>query len=859
MTLAHLSRRRLLAALLALLIGVPALALAALWVTLPSVDDLYRRAQAPSTRLLDRHGRLLYEIIDPRAGHHTPLPLDQIPLRLRQATIAVEDANFYTNPGVDLSGILRALWINLQGGEVLAGGSTITQQLARMILLEPEERTQRTLLRKLRESLLAWQIAQRYSKDEVLALYLNQSYYGNLAYGVEAAARAYFGKPASALDLAECALLAGLVQAPAAYDPFNAPERARARQSVVLDLMIKQGYLSAAEADEARQARLSYAPSAFAIRAPHFVSYARLWLEERFGPEMLARGGLVVTTTLDLALNDAATAIVRARLKQLQEPGAGLPSHNARNAAVVALDPQTGAIRAMVGSPDYFDAGISGAVNATIALRQPGSAIKPVTYAAAFQRLRGFTAATPILDVRTAFPTREGAPYLPENYDRRFHGPISARDALATSNNVAAVRVLQQVGLENMLAVANALGIHSFRSPDAYGLSLTLGGGEVRLLELTAAYAAFANQGARVDPFAVLQVADASGALLYQRPVAPNPAQSDQPSVIDPRVAWLVTDILADNAARAPAFGQNSVLKLSRPAAVKTGTTTDWRDNWTVGYTPDLVTGVWVGNASGEPMARVSGVTGAGPIWADVMEVAHRGQPARWFQRPAGLIRVEVCALSGMLPSPDCPHTRWEWFLEGTQPTETDTWHARERIDQATGQPADETTPPDRVVTRLAFRLPVEARNWAREQGWPLAIEPASAESRSSTGQPGPIADAQAAGAPCGSKSAPCPPLTLAQPDQGAIFRISRQLPRSVQRVPLEARVDTDRIRLSGVARVEVILDGAAGPRVIASMPAFPYRAFWTLEPGRHTLFARAYLTDGAHVDSLPVEIQVLE
>ncbi len=844
MLFVHLSRSRLVAALVALLIGIPALALAALWVTLPSVDDLYRRVQAPSTRILDRHGRLLYEIIDPRAGHHAPLPLDRIPVRLRQATIAVEDANFYTNPGVDLAGIVRALWINVQGGEVLAGGSTITQQLARMMLLEPEERAQRTLLRKLRESLLAWQIAQRYSKDEVLALYLNQSYYGNLAYGVEAAARAYFGKPAGALDLAECALLAGLIQAPALYDPFNAPERAKQRQGVVLDLMVRQGYLTAAEAAEARQARLSYAPSAFAIRAPHFVSYVRLWLETQFGPEMLVRGGLVVTTTLDLALNDATTAIVRARLAQLQQPAGGLPAHNARNAAVVALDPQSGAIRVMVGSPNYFDAGISGAVNAALALRQPGSAIKPVTYAAAFQSVPGFTAATPILDVRTAFPTREGTPYLPENYDRRFHGPISARDALATSNNVAAVRVLQQVGLDAMIGLANALGIHSFRSADAYGLSLTLGGGEVRLLELAAAYAALAHKGRRVDPFAVSAVTDAGGRVLYVRPTDQLPAP--QPQILDPRVAWLVTDILADNAARAAAFGQNSVLKLSRPAAVKTGTTTDWRDNWTVGYTPDLVVGAWVGNADGQPMRRVSGVTGAGPIWADVMEMAHRGQPTRWFERPAGLTRVEVCALSGLLPSPDCPHTRWEWFVEGTQPTIADTWHVRERIDRATGQLADAGTPPERVMTRLAFRLPAEARDWARAQGWPLALEPT------------PERSVAQAGVSCNAGAA-CAPLMLVQPDAGAIFRVSRQLPRSVQRIALEVHVDADQIPLSGVARVEVILDDPAGRRVIAAMSALPYRAFWTLEPGAHRLFARAHLAGGAHVDSLPVQIQVLE
>ena len=844
----HVTPRRLLFIILAAMMAVPVIALTVLWVTLPSVDNLHQRAQAPSTRILDRNGRLLYEIIDPRTGHHTPLPLDRVPVRLQQATVAVEDANFYSNPGVDLIGIIRALWINLQGGEVLAGGSTITQQVARMLLLEPEERVQRTLLRKVRESLLAWQIAHRYSKDEVLALYLNESYYGNLAYGVEAAAQAYFGKPASDLDLAECALIAGLVQAPSAYDPFNAPDRAKGRQTVVLDLMVKQGYLTAGEANEARQARLSYAPAAFSIRAPHFVSYVRVWLEDKFGAEMLTRGGLVVTTTLDLALNDAATGIVRARLKQLQEPGGGLPSHNARNAAVIALDPKTGAIKVMVGSPDFFDAGISGAVNASISLRQPGSAIKPVTYAAAFQQVRGFTAATPILDVRTAFPTREGTPYLPENYDRRNHGPVSARDALATSNNVAAVSVLQRVGLDNMLAVANALGIHSFRSADAYGLSLTLGGGEVRLLELASAYAAFANAGERVDPFAVVQVRDAAGDVLFLRPDDRGSLDAERQPVIDPRVAWLVSDILADDAARAAAFGQNSVLTLSRPAAVKTGTTTDWRDNWTMGYTPDLVTGVWVGNASGEPMARISGVTGAGPIWADVMEVAHRGKPSTSFARPEGLVRVEVCALSGMLPAPDCPHTRLEWFLEGTQPAQPDTWYVRQRIDVSTNQLANESTPQERVVERVGLRLPVEAREWARDQGWPLALEPAAVAPAGSLGEGQQGAENDTA---CDAQSGGCPRVSLAQPDQGAIFRISKQLPRSVQRIPLEVLVD-----LAGVTRVDVLLDGATS---IASMTAAPYRSFWTLEPGSHTLVARTYRADGTSIDSAPVQIQVLE
>lgn len=813
----------------AIVVAAPLVAIAALWFTLPDVGQLYRRTQTPSTRILDRHGRLLYEIFDPRSlsgGRHTPIPLERIPPRLRQATIAVEDASFYDNPGVDLAGIVRALWINLRGGEALAGGSTITQQLARMLLLDPEERNQRTLLRKLRESLLAWQITQRHSKDEVLALYLNQVYYGNLAYGVEAAARTYFGKSVSELDLAECALLAGLPQSPVAYDPFNDPALARRRQAIVLDLMVKNGMIGEDEALMAKQARLSYAPVPFDIRAPHFVAYVRRWLEREFGADTVVRGGLVVTTTLDLALNDAAQDIVRAHLRRLanpaDQPGLG---HNANNAALVALDPRTGEILVMVGSPDYFDARISGAVNAAVALRQPGSAIKPITYAAAFAK-GALTAATPIYDVRTAFPTREGVPYVPVNYDRRHRGPISARQALATSNNTAAVSVLQHIGIAAMLDQANAMGIRSFKDPNDYGLALTLGGGEVRLLELVAAYGAFANQGQRVDPYAVLEVRTVDGTTLYRRLTQ----HAIPHAALDPRVAWLISDILADNAARAPAFGESSVLRLSRPAAVKTGTTTDFRDNWTVGYTPQIVAGVWVGNADGQPMQRISGVTGAGPIWRDFMEIAHRALPVRWFDRPPGLMRVEVCALSGMLPSPACPQTRAEWFLEGTQPVQPDTWHRRVRVDALTGRPASPDTPRERVVERVMLDLPVPLREWARAQGWPVLDPAAGADDRASL-----ITHQE---------------IAILRPDPGTIYRAAKELPPSVQRVPLEVQVDAP-----NVMAVDVAL---ATGEVIARFDRAPYRAFWQLSAGQHTLVARAHLRDGRIITSEPVRITVL-
>lgn len=777
-------------------------ALGVVLATLPSVEALPARAKVSSTRFLDRNGQLLFEVVDPAVstgGRREQLSLSDIAPSLAQAVIAVEDASFYANPGVDARGILRALWINLQGGETLAGGSTITQQLARLTLLSEDERQQRTLLRKLREALLAVLIRARYSKDEVLAAYLNEAYFGNLAYGAEAAARAYFGKSARDLDLSESALLAGLLQNPVAYDPLNHPEAARQRQGVALDLLLKQGMISTEQAAIARQTRLEFGGTANQIRAPHMVAYARAWAEERFGAERVARGGLIVTTTLDARLNDAATRAVRDRLGQLRDEAVVQQrpyDYNANNAAVVVVDPVTGDILAMVGSPDYFDRSISGAVNAAIALRQPGSAIKPLTYALALERVAGFTAATPIIDVQRSFPTREGVPYLPDNYDRRHVGPISVRSALATSNNVAAVATLEQVGVANLLRFGRQLGLRSFGDEGDYGLSLTLGGGEVRLLDLVAAYAAFARAGEPLETSAVLAVADAKGRVIYARP-----PPTREPPAMRASTAWLIGDILSDNAARAPVFGENSMLRLSRPAAAKTGTTTDWRDNWTVGYTPDVVVGVWVGNADGAPMMRISGVTGAAPIWHDVMEAALEGVPPRGFERPPGMVRVAVCALSGMLPGPACPSRRFEWFTTETAPVEQDTWVV---VDAA---------------GRTAYRLPEQARAWAEEQGWPLAGEGAGS-------------------------FAP----RLLRPFEGAQYRISRELPLSAQRIPFEVEPGGARI-----AQVAFEVDGEPIDGASSGLTAL-----WPIRPGAHRVVARLWLADGAVVETPPIGITVL-
>ena len=814
-----------------ILVGLVVVLLAAGWgtfawllVDLPSLETLPERLAVPSSVILDRNGRLLYEVIDPNGGGHSPVSLDQIPLSCQQAAIAVEDANFYKHPGVDLVGIARALWINIQGGETLAGGSTITQQVARSVMLGPDAVLDRTLARKARESVLAWRLAHRYTKDEVLALYLNQTFYGNLAYGIDAAARLYFGKSATALDLSECALLAGLPQAPAVFDPLTNPAAARDKQAVVLDLMVKQGYIEQEQAERAKVEQLEFAASPFPIEAPHFVSLVYQQVEERLGSDHVRAGGLVITTTLDLDLQHEAEEILQRHLARLQSSTADQPARNVHNGGVLTMDPNTGEVLVMVGSPDYFDASIAGAVNATLAPRQPGSALKPFTYAATFSMADPWTPATVLFDVRTSFPTREGDPYVPLNYDRTFHGPVTVRQALASSYNIPAVKALQAVGLDTLVKSMRDLGISTFEDADRFGLALTLGGGEVRLLELTAAYSALANGGYRVEPILIQGVAERQQpeTVLFRG----EPMRSSTP-VIDPRVAWLITDILSDDAARAPSFGRGSMLSLSRPAAVKTGTTTDWRDNWTVGYTPDLATGVWVGNADNSPMEQVSGVTGAGPIWHDLMEKALLGRPEREFAQPAGLVQAEVCALSGKLPTEACPHRSIEWFVAGTTPTELDDWYQVVQLDQATGLVADAQTPAARIVEKVYLVLPPELQEWGRDQGIP-APPPGSAIATGGAGESSVV-------------------LQLASPDPGVVYRISPA-------VPLEQQ----RIRFSAVARVALaekgfILDGERLP-----VQGSAFEIFWTLEGGRHRLQAWGTTPDGEELQSEAVEFEVL-
>lgn len=601
-----------------------------------------------TTLLYDRHGVLIAELMD--EGRRTWVALDKISRHLINATVATEDASFFVNSGIDPLRIARAALRNAQEGQVVSGASTITMQLARNLFLGSEQRYDQNFDRKLLEAGLAQELTQMYSKGELLEMYLNLLNYSNLAYGPEAAAQLYFGKPAADLTLAEASFLAGIPQQPANLDPYRNFDATRRRQRIVLDLMVRHGYLTPGEADTvyAEPLNLQEQRTLIPNLAPHFVQYVIELLDARLGAGYTQRAGLTIQTTLDLNLQRLAQEVVARKVAELREP------YDLSNAALVAMRPNSGELLVMVGSANFADVSIAGQVNVARSRRQPGSAIKPVLYAAALDD-HLISPATVLWDTPVTYTVSAGQSYTPRNYDGRFHGPVTARTALANSYNVPTVKLLAAVGVERMLTAAHTLGITSLdKAPDWYGLSLTLGGGEVTLLELTTAFHTFASEGNYWPATPLLSLADSQQRPLYlDEPVQPRP---EGPRVLKPETAFLISDILSDSAARAPAFGVQNPLQLSRPAAVKTGTTTDWRDNWTIGYTRYLVTGVWAGNSDGRPMRATSGVTGAAPIWHDFMEMVLRDPTLlAALNAPADEAAWHFTPPPGVQQRPDCP------------------------------------------------------------------------------------------------------------------------------------------------------------------------------------------------------------
>lgn len=684
-----------------------------------------------TVRIYDRTGQhLLYESVDPRPfrGDRTYLPLSEMSPEVIRAAVALEDRNFWDNPGINVRGLFRAFVSNLQGGSV-QGGSSITQQLIKNVIIPVEERTQQSYARKIKEVILAMEVTRQYPKEKILEWYLNYNFYGNLAYGIEAASQVYFGKSSSELTVAEAAMLSPIPNSPA-FNPFHNPEDAKIRQGITLQAMVEAGYLTEAEGNAAFAEELNLRQSAAErfdiLTAPHFALYALERLKDEFNtaeePYFIWKKGVTVYTTLDVELQKFAEQVAREHIATLQSQGKPVS-----NASVVVIKPDTGEILAMVGSLDYNNEEIDGQVNVALAERQPGSSFKPYVYLTGL--LQGMTPASMILDVRTAFQQADGTTYVPENFDRRYRGPVTFRNALAQSLNVPAIRVMDQVGVANALRTSHRLGINGLdRGLNYYGLSLVLGGGEVTLLDHTYAYSVLANSGVQagepvppqqrrtgfrnLDPVAILQVRDTSNNVLkkYEQP--------DVERIISTDVQYLLSNIMSDDVARAPMFGANSTLTLpDRRVAAKTGTTNGNKDSWTMGFTPQLTVGVWVGNTDNESMDRTTGATGAAPIWNAVMQRYHQGLPAQWYEQPDNLVARTVCLPSGMQPSEYCQQQRSELFIAGTEPKVQDNLWQPFEIDTTNGLLATAATPPENRETKVFLILPPEAEDWVRDSG----------------------------------------------------------------------------------------------------------------------------------------------
>jgi penicillin-binding protein 1C len=640
---------------------------------LPAVGDLEQKVSSFETaRIYDRNGSEIYALADPDAGNRTRVSLDDISPYLIQAAIATEDSRFYDNPGFDPIGLTRAIIQAVREGESPAGTSTITQQLVRAVLLDEEERTQRTIRRKVREIILAAELTRTYDKETILELYLNEIYYGNLAYGIEAASQTYFNKSAKELTLAEASLLAGLPQAPAAWDPYTAPELAIGRQWEVLSLMLSEGYVTYEEAQNAlneMNTRIyQMTPQVREIEYPHFVFTALQQAEQLLGAQAIYRGGLRIFTTMDPAAQDLA-------IRTLADNRGAIQAGGANNAALVAIKPDTGEVLSLVGSLDFFDETIDGQVNMALVPRQPGSSIKPLVYLSALER--GWTPSTLIWDVETSFPNGTNPPYVPKNYDDTFHGPLRLRPALGNSYNIPAVKALEFVGVCDFIANVQKIGLTALQDegcaevgqPRNYGLSLALGGGEVPPLQMAGAFAALANQGRYIAPYTISRIEDRLGNVLYEQALP----EAGEAQVVREDHAYLLSSILSDNGARQPEFGVNNLLQIpGHRVAAKTGTSgssaNDVRDAWTIGYSPHVVTAVWVGNTSNEPIAPgQSGYRLASPIWNGFMSQYHADKQPLDFLRPPGVIDAEICADSGTRPGPDCQNRILEQFA-GDQP-----------------------------------------------------------------------------------------------------------------------------------------------------------------------------------------------
>jgi len=685
---------------------------------LPSPNKL-AETTGNSTVFLDHEGKVLYEMYKDK--NRVPVALEDIPITLKQATISIEDKNFYRHKGISQLGILRAM-INVALGRGLQSGSTITQQLIKNALLT----TRQTISRKIQEMILATEVERRYSKDQILQMYLNESPYGGSFWGVGTAAKGYFDKGVKDLTLVESAILAGLPQSPSLYSPYiGKKDLWKGRAKDVLRRMREDKYITKDQENQAikKLDKMKFTAPHLAINAPHFVFYVKENLEKEYGTKIIDQG-VKIKTTLDLSAQNIVQKIVSEEIENLKD-------YNATNGAAVVLDSKTGEILAMVGSYDFNDEDF-GKFNAALGLRQPGSAIKPVTYAAAFEK--GYTPATMLMDVKTVFPKQGEDDYIPVNYDGQYRGPMQLRFALGNSENIPAVKLLSMIGVRDFLQKAYDMGLEDFAPNTAnmnrFGLSLTLGGGETTLLDLTSAFSVFAGGGIRRDISSVDNISDFNGKSIYKK------VKIKEKKILSPEISFIVSHILSDNNARADVFGHNSYLVIpGKTVAVKTGTTNDKRDNWAVGYTKSITVGVWVGNNDNSPMNPkiASGATGASPIFYRVMKELLKKYEDGIIDKPEKVKAVTIDAYLGGLPKDGYP-TRAEYYIEGTEPKDISPFYKKVKISKSTGKLANDVeiktgnyeekdfiiiTESDPVSTDGKNRWQEGIDAWAKEQGDP--------------------------------------------------------------------------------------------------------------------------------------------
>jgi len=787
---------------------------------LPDPNKLLDRQVAQSTKILARDGTVLYEI----HGEYkrTLVGMDSITQNLKDATVAIEDKDFYNHSGIYFRGILRSIWVDVTAGAKVQGGSTITQQFVKNAILTKDKSWDR----KIREIILAVALEARFSKEDILKLYLNEIPYGRNAYGIEAASQTYFNKAAKDLTLAESAYLAALPQRTTYYNP-SGPHRDAldARKNNVLRAMREQKYITSDEEKNAKEEEVIFSTIRSSIKAPHFVLWVQDYLAQKFGEKTLEEGGLKVYTTLDPRLQNIAEEAVKTGAEK------NITKYGANNAALVAVDPRNGQVLAMVGSKNYFgDSSPDGCVpgknclfepnvNVALSQRQPGSSFKPYVYVTAFKKEFGYSPASPLFDVTTNFGTFAGKSYIPSNYNGEGNGILNMRKALAGSLNIPAVKTLALVGVENAVQTARDLGITS--PLQNCGLSLVLGGCEVRLLDHVAAFAAIGNMGLRHEKTPILKIEGNDGKIIEEY-------TENSQQVLEPQAAYQLISIMTDNEARSFVFGPSSPLILAgRTVAAKTGTTQNWHDGWTVGFTPSLAAGVWVGNNDGTLLKKgADGVLVAAPIWNAFMKAALKDTPVEAFAQPAGIKKVLVDDASGKLPNEHSPATHIDTFADYSEPKDSDNVHIEQRIDLLTNLPTEELGSPERIITRICANYHSEKpenQDWEKPVLAWAATRPEACNYTSST-TPGSISEPGAI------------QISIIDPLDGKIF----------SKVPFNVTVSG--ASLSGIARIELLIDGTLYEKTISSNYTFHVNSFMT--DGEHKISAKGIDNKGNTVET---------